>query len=252
MAYTVKQLSEIAGVSIRTLRYYDEIDLLKPYEISESGYRLYSEKEVDLLQQILFYKAMDFKLEEIQQIITDKDFDINETLIKHRKRLVEKRKHIEKLITLVDKTIAYNKGEMEMTNMEKFEAFKTKKLKENETKYGKEIREKYGEETVNKANHKFMNLTEEAFQEMKNVEAEMIEALKEVIKTKDLDSREAKLVYEKHKEWLNFTWPRYTKEAHIGVAQMYVADERFSQYYKDKVGTDCAEVICEIIKKYAI
>ena len=80
----------------------------------------------------------------------------------------------------------------------------------------------------------------------------MITALKEVIQTDDLDSKAAQLVYEKHKEWLSFTLPRYSKEVHVGLGQMYVIDERFAQYYKDKVGVECAQLLCEIIKKYAV
>ncbi len=251
MEYTIKKLGELAGVSVRTLRYYDEIGLLKPCRVNESGYRIYSEKEVDLLQQILFYKAMEFRLEEIQQIMADEMFNVNEALMAHRERLECKRKQIDELIRLVDKTIAHNKGEKEMADMEKFEAFKNEKLQENEVKYGKEIREKYGEDVIDESNHKFMNLTREGFDKMEKVEAEMIEALKEVVKNGDIGSKTAQLVYEKHKEWLSFTWPKYSKEAHVGVAQMYVVDERFSQYYKDKVGTECANLLFEIIKKYA-
>lgn len=250
--YTIKQLGEMAGVSVRTLRYYDEIGLLKPERINGSGYRIYGQREVDLLQQILFYKAMDFRLEEVQRIIGDENFDINVALVEQRKRLIDKKDQIEALIAMVDKTIAHNKGEKEMSNMEKFEAFKKEKLQRNEDKFGKEIREKYGENTVAQANHKFMNLTEEAFNKMENVEAEMIAALKNVIQTGDLDSKAAQLVYEKHKEWLSFTWPKYSKEAHVGVSEMYVADERFAQYYKNKVGVECAQLLCDIIKKYAV
>lgn len=252
MEYTIKEFGELAGVSVRTLRYYDEIGLLKPCRINESGYRIYGEKEVDLLQQILFYRAMDFRLEEVRRIMEDEKFDVNEALEAHRERLVEKKRQIEALIKLVDETVAHNKGEKEMKDMEKFEAFKAEKLQENEAKYGEEIREKYGEDTVSKSNRKFMNLTEEAFKKMGNVEAEMIEALKEVIKTGDLDSTQAQLVYEKHKEWLGFTWPNYSKEAHVGLGEMYVLDERFAEYYKDKVGIDCVNLLCEIIKKYAV
>ena len=67
MEYTIKNLAQLAGVSVRTLRYYDEIGLLKPCRVNLSGYRIYGEKEVDLLQQILFYKSIDMKLEEISR-----------------------------------------------------------------------------------------------------------------------------------------------------------------------------------------
>ena len=82
MEYTIKKLAEIAGVSARTLRYYDEIGLLKPCRINSSGYRIYGQNEVDLLQQILFYKSMDMKLEEIQNLISKPNFNIEKALRK--------------------------------------------------------------------------------------------------------------------------------------------------------------------------
>jgi len=252
MEYTIKKLSQLAGVSSRTLRYYDEIGLLKPCRVSSTGYRIYGEKEVDLLQQILLYRSMDIKLEDIKEIIYNKDFDINKSLIEHRERLISRRKQLDLLIQTVEKTIDYNKGEIEMSNKEKFEGFKKQALEENERKYGKEIREKYGEKIIEESNKKWLNMTEEDMKKMQNIEKEMFEALEEVIKTKDLESEAAKKVYEKHKEWLTFSWPTYSSEAHVGLAEMYVADERFAKYYNDAVGTkEATETLRDCIVKYA-
>ena len=252
MEYTIKKLSQLAGVSSRTLRYYDEIGLLKPCRVSSTGYRIYGEKEVDLLQQILLYRSMDIKLEDIKEIIYNKDFDINKSLIEHRERLISRRKQLDLLIQTVEKTIDYNKGEIEMSNKEKFEGFKKQALEENERKYGKEIREKYGEKIIEESNKKWLNMTEEDMKKMQNIEKEMFEALEEVIKTKDLESEAAKKVYEKHKEWLTFSWPTYSSEAHVGLAEMYVADERFAKYYNDAAGTkEATETLRDCIVKYA-
>ena len=70
MEYSIKSLAKLAGISTRTLRYYDEIGLLKPLRINSSGYRIYGDKEVDILQQILFYKALELPLEKIKEINT--------------------------------------------------------------------------------------------------------------------------------------------------------------------------------------
>lgn len=88
MQYTVKQLGDLAGVSARTLRYYDEIDLLKPADVTEAGYRLYGPDEVDRLQQILFYREMGMGLDQIKQIMNDPHFDLKEALLSHRKNLL--------------------------------------------------------------------------------------------------------------------------------------------------------------------
>lgn len=250
MEYTIKKLAEIAGVSARTLRYYDEIGLLKPCRVSSAGYRIYGEHEVDMLQQIMFYKSMDLSLDEINDILSRSDFDIEEALLKHREELIEKRKQLDQLILTVEKTLLYDKGEAKMKDKEKFEGFKKGLLDENEAKYGKEIRKKYGNDTIEKSNKKFMNMDKEQFDKMNEVESEMIEVLKNVIHSGDLNSQYSEDVYNKHKQWLEFTWPTYSKEAHAGLAEMYVADDRFRKYYSDKAGMDCVDTLRDIIVKY--
>lgn len=251
MEYTIKKLAEMAGVSTRTLRYYDEIGLLKPCRVNSSGYRIYGEKEIDILQQILLYRSMDIKLEDIQNIIANPNFNICQSLIEHRESLISRRNQLDQLILTVEKTIEYKKGEISMSNKEKFEGFKKEKLKENEEKYGKEIRDKYGKETVEASNKKFMNLSEEDFNEMQRLESEVFENLLKVSDSGDLDSEEAKKVYKNHKKWLCFSWPSYSKEAHAGLAEMYVADERFAKYYNDKADKEVVEILRDIIVKYA-
>ena len=88
MEYSIRDLSKMAGISTRTLRYYDEIDILKPAKISDSGYRVYSDNEIDILQQILFYKELGLDLKTIKQILSSPSFDIVEALYKHKKALI--------------------------------------------------------------------------------------------------------------------------------------------------------------------
>lgn len=124
LEYSIHELSKIAKISTRTLRYYHEIDLLKPKRINSSGYRIYGENEVDKLQQILFYKSMGFKLEDIKSIVSSPSFDIMTALNSHKKELLKRREEIDLLIENVEKTISYKKGEIKMSDKEKFEAFK--------------------------------------------------------------------------------------------------------------------------------
>lgn len=251
MEYTVKKLAEIAGISKRTLRYYDDIGLLKPCRINSSGYRIYGENEIDMLQQILFYRSMDMKLEDIHSIITHPDFDITKSLIEHHQKLISKRNQIDQLISTVEKTILNRKGEVPMSVNEKFEGFKKETIKENEEKYGDEIRKKYGEKTIEDSNKKFLNMSEDDYQKMLQVEKEMFESLKEVLKTNDLESGIAKNVFAKHKEWLGFTWTSYSPDAHIGMAKMYVADERFAEYYNSRIEANAVKTLHDIILMYA-
>lgn len=86
MEYTIKKVADLSGISTRTLRYYDEINLLKPERINSSGYRIYGTKEVDKLQQILFYRSLDMKLEEIQKIMATPNYDPQHALQDHYQR----------------------------------------------------------------------------------------------------------------------------------------------------------------------
>lgn len=251
MEYSIKKLADLAGVTTRTLRYYDEIGLLKPIRINSSGYRIYGEKEIDLLQQILFYRSMDMKLEDIQRIISYPDFDIHKALIEHHQQLISKRNQLDQLISTIEKTIDYNKGVIKMSNKEKFEGFKRERLTENESNYGKEIRKKYGEEKVEASNKRFMNISENDFKIMQDTENEMFQFLKEVVKTKDLESETAKAVYEKHKTWLTFTWGSYSADSHIGLVEMYVEDKRFADYYNNRAGEEVVTTLRDIIIRYA-
>ena len=148
MEYTIQKLSRLAGVSTRTLRFYDEIGLLKPKRTSSSGYRIYGEAEVDRLQQILFFKQLSFSLDEIKAAMDDPAYDAERSLVAHKQALLEKKTEIELLIKTVDATLDEKRGGRKMSDKEKFEGLKKELLDENETRYGQEIRGKYGEKTV--------------------------------------------------------------------------------------------------------
>lgn len=154
MEYTIQKLAQMAGVSTRTLRYYDELDMLKPARINSSGYRIYCQAEIDQLQQILFYRELGVSLESIKEIVTSSSYNPAQALREHHEKLLEKRKLLDSLILNVQKTIARTEGRITMTDKEKFEGLKKKTIDENEAKYGKEIRKKYGYETVNQSNQK--------------------------------------------------------------------------------------------------
>jgi DNA-binding transcriptional MerR regulator len=237
MEYTINNLGKLAGVSTRTLRYYDEIDLLKPARTSSTGYRIYGEKEVNLLQQILFYRELGLSLERIREIIRSDEFDERHALIEHRKNLLERKAQLEALLVNVEKSIAAYEGGTKMNDKEKFEGFKSKLIEDNEKKYGKEIREKYGNDVVEKSNAKVKGMSQEDHERITALGTAVIETLHKAMDTKDPGSDLAQKAAALHKEWLTFYWDSYSKEAHAGLAQMYVDDERFTAYYdKEKPG----------------
>lgn len=234
MEYTVQKLAQMAGVSTRTLRYYDEIGILKPARINSSGYRIYGLAEVDRLQQILFYRELGVSLESIKEIVTAPAFDGARALREHREKLLEKRAQLDALISNVEKTIAVTEGRMKMTDKEKFEGFKQKLVEDNEAKYGKEIREKYSDEAVSKSNDKVKNMTQEQYEEVTKLANDVLETLYAAFKTGDPAGELAQKAADLHRQWLCYYWDSYSKEAHAGLAQMYVDDPRFTAYYDEK------------------
>ena len=236
MEYSITELSKLAGVSARTLRYYEEIGLLIPLYTNESGYRFYGEKEVELLQQILFYRERGFELKQIRDLIYREDFDVLQALKEHLLELEKKRNRMDLLIRTVEQTISQLKGECEMADEEKFQGFKEQIVKENEEKYGGEIRSKYGDEAVDGSNKKMLNMSEEEWQQFQHLEEEIKERLKEGVRAGiKADSEEAKEIALLHRQWISMTWKKYDAQAHKGVAKMYLCDDRFRKYYDEEV-----------------
>jgi DNA-binding transcriptional MerR regulator len=236
MEYTVKKLARLAGISTRTLRYYDEIGILKPAKINSSGYRIYGQAEVDRLQQILFYKELGVSLDVIKEIVTSPTYDGAKALREHRDQLLAKRKQLDVLIANVEKTIASMEGRIIMTDKEKFEGFKKQMIDDNEAKYGDEIRAKYGDDVVNRSYEKLKNMTKEEYEEVTRLADEVLATLAEAFANGDPASEIAQKTAELHKQWLTYFWSEYSKEAHAGLAQMYVDDERFKAYYEKQPG----------------
>lgn len=234
MEYSILKLSQIAGVSTRTLRYYDEIGILKPARTNSSGYRIYGQTEVDLLQQIMFYRELGVNLDVIKEIITSGEFDEMKALQDHLVKLLAQRQQLEVLIENVTRTMEYKKGNLKMNDKEKFEGFKKKLVEDNEQKYGKEIREKYGEEQVEKSNRKMLNMTKEQYEAFEKLTQEVLDTLDAAYATGDPAGELAQKAADLHRQWLCYTWSSYSKEAHLGLAQMYVEDERFTAYYDKK------------------
>lgn len=249
MNYKIKELAKLAGISIRTLHYYDQIGLLSPSKRSEGNYRIYIESDVDMLQQILFFKEAGLKLEQIKMLMknlnSDKRLKILETHLESLKDELERNKS---LIENVKKTMKVLKGETSMTNNEKFEGLKKDLLLQNELKYKDEVVNHWGEAKYTASVNTIKDMTKEKFLYFKKLETEIIEILKETRNNYDetLITKVAKL----HEEWIKLAWGgNYTKEMHLGVVDFYIQDERFKHYY-DQHGEGLARLLRDAIHKY--
>ncbi|HML36493.1 MAG TPA: MerR family transcriptional regulator [Bacillota bacterium] len=249
MEYSIDKLAKLAGITTRTLRYYDAIGLLSPRRVSTNGYRVYGQKEVDLLQQILFYRELGVQLNEIKNIVQSKNYDGSAALQGHLSTLKAKKEQLELLIVNVEKTIAALKGEIKMSDKEKFEGFKQKMIEKNEQQYGKEIRKRFGDAVIDGSNAKMMKLTADQYEAWQKLSMQINESLKIAFEQGDPSGELAQQVCEMHKAWLEYSWTHYSKEAHLELAQMYVSDPRFKEYY-DSIEEGCAEFLLEALKVY--
>lgn len=251
MEYTISQLAELASVSARTLRYYDQIGLLKPAHVSGAGYRFYGTAEVDRLQQILFYRELGLSLSEIASLLDASCVPLQETLQHHLAALKQQRDRLDALILTVEKTIRHQTGEIDMDDKEKFEGFKQKLIRENDATYGEELRNKYDKDILMRSNSKIRSMSEADYQAWTALEAEILLTLEQaVLDHSDPSSEIGKQITDLHRKWLSYSWPSYSSAAHKGLAQMYVCDERFAAYY-DRNISGCAVFLRDAIFSHA-
>lgn len=250
MEYTIKALADLAGVTPRTLRWYDQKGLLKPRRTTEAGYRLYGPEEVNRLQTILFYKELGLDLSAIGALLSAPDFRREAALQSHLKELKSRKKRLDALILTVQRTIDEAKGGTRMSDHEKFEAFKRRAVETNEAQYGREIREKYGDKEVDRANASVLSLTEEEYREWKSLGDEILTALPAAVRSgADPAGEEGRRIARLHRRWLSYSWEAYTPQAHRGLGELYTADARFTAYY-DREAPGCAAFLRDAIRAY--
>lgn len=251
--YKVNELARLSGVSVRTLHYYDEIGLLKPLRTEQNGYRIYGQEQVDLLQQILFFRELGMGLNDIAATLNAADFDTEASLEKHLSDLMKKRERLDSLIENVRKSLRSLRGDSIMKNEEKFEGFKEAVIKENKEKYGDEVVEKYGAEAFEGSNSRVAAMSREQWERQEALAREILSLLKAALPSGLPESREAQQAAELHREWLCMFWKpgQYSKLAHLCLAEAYVSDERFRRYYDDAAGSGAAQLLRDAIEVYA-
>ncbi|MBU5593438.1 MerR family transcriptional regulator [Clostridium sp. MSJ-4] len=228
MEYTVKSVADITGVSIRTLHHYDHIGLLRPHNKTESGYRLYSDSDLEKLQQILFFKELDFTLEEIKKVMNSPIYDKKEALKCHKELLLRKKSRLDNILKSVEITIKAMEGEIDMSKKDMFESFDDSKIEE----YRKEVREKYGEEIVDQCDKKTRGYNKDKWNSL-NAEGERI--FREISLLMNEGAREEKVqkLIKEHYKYINDNFYNCTPEIYKGLGDLYIQDERFTAYYEN-------------------
>ena len=239
MKMKIKEFAEFTGVSVRTLHYYDEIGLLVPaYVDGFTGYRYYDENSLLRMQEILFYRELDFSLKSIGEILSSPNYDKNKVLKEQKHLLVLKKERLERLISAIDGAV---KGEniMRAFDNSEFEKHKAEaKEKWGQTPAYKE----HAKKTKNYSKEKWNNLAEQ----MNDILAEFASCMKSGDEPESTKAQNLVKMLQNH---ITQNYYLCTNEILAGLGQMYVADERFRNNI-DKNADGTATFICEAIKVY--
>ena len=251
MEYSIQELSRLSGVTTRTLRWYDQIGLLKPSRIAANGYRCYGPAQVDRLQDILYYRALGVELARIKAYLDDPSFDRRAALKSHLAALETRRRQLDRLIDSVQRTIDAQERNEIMNDHEKFEAFKEETIRRNEADYGPEARRRYGSGPVDAAHKAIRGMTPAAYQEWTSLDQEILARLEDAVRSgASPDGPEGQALTRLHRRWLTFTIPTCDAAQHRGIAALYVADPRFTAYY-DRNLPGCARFLSEAVARWA-
>lgn len=242
MAYTVNKLAKLSGVSARTLRFYDEIGLLKPAYVGDNDYRYYKEEQLLMLQQILFYRELDFPLSEIQRIVNSDTFDKIESLKSHKRILEQRFDQTQQMIKTIDKTISHLRGKETMKDEELYYGFDSEKQKKYEKRLiaegviTQDYIDEYKKKMTDRDKDKFM-------EEGKEINHALISAINKGLKP---SSQEVQAVMRRHHTWVGWN---PTKEGYIALSERYLTPE-FKRFY-DKLHPELLNYIVEAMKIFA-
>lgn len=238
----------MSGVSIRTLRLYDEMGLVRPARL-QNGYRTYSSSDLDALQQVVLYRSCGMELSKIAQVLQEPSFDRKAALREHLTNLESRRRELDKTIAMLERTIGFLEGEATMSDEEKFAGLKQVTITENEKRHGLEARERWGDEVIDTSNKRIADMSKETWNMREELDQHIIDILARAVKDGVLDDGAAKELASLHTEWLTMQWGegRYSSEVHKAIAKMYLQDGRFTDHYDSKAGAGATELLARAI-----
>lgn len=243
--YTIKKLADLAGVSVRTLHHYDQIGLLRPHKRSKTNYRYYGSFEVLRLQQILFYRELEFPLEKIKEIVDEPKFNLASSLKFQRKELEKRAERLKKLLDTVDKTLYNLNHKTMLTDDELYAGFKSP---EEGKALTEEAKQRWGEDEVKKSHDLVKKMSPPQWKAVQEESTALAQKFADLMGTHKPDSEDVQrtvALFHKHME--NF-YP-VVEERLRGLGQMYVTDDRFRAFY-DKFKIGLADFINEAIQIY--
>lgn len=253
MAYQINELASMAGISLRTLRYYDEIGLLSPASRSPAGYRLYSDDDLEQLQQILFWRELDFALDKIKQLINEPDLDRQQALQMQAKLLQERAERFLRLAELARNTLDSEKGARKMVNKDLFSAFNYEKMMEEQKQYEAEVEERWGNtEAYRISRQRTAGYSKEDWERINAVQMHNLKELAQLFQAGvPHDDSKVLAVVARNLQFINDNFYPCSLEIFSGLGSMYVSDERFTAFY-DRLAPGLAVYYNEAIQHYYI
>lgn len=243
MKMQINEFAKLTGVSVRTLHYYDEIGLLKPAFVDgQNGYRFYDENSLLRMQEILFYRELDFELKSISEILSSTDYDKKKALAEQRKLLILKKERLERIIDALD---GAQKGKITM------KAFDNSDYETARKKYETEAKKRWGETDAYKEHaEKTANYTADKWQEVNDGLMSVLAKFAECMQNGNTaDSGEAQALVNELQNYITDNYYTCTNEILAGLGLMYVADERFKTNI-DKNGNGTADFVSKAIENY--
>lgn len=249
MSHTVKQLAKISGVSVRTLHWYDEKDILKPSYHGVNGYRYYEEEQLLMLQQILFFRELGLSLNDIQRLLQRDDFNKIEALQSHKQILMKEIDRKKSLIITIDKTILRLGGKKIMQDKELYQGFDKAKQKEYEQYLVKEYGTK-AEELLKSSHKRTAKWDKDEWEGVKKTGDQIHKELADAINSGlDPESEEVQKIIHCHYEMQNRFYD-LTKEVYLGLADLYAQHPDFKKFF-DVYHLKMIEYIGEAMRYYA-
>lgn len=225
--YKIKDIADIANISVRTLHHYDKIDLLKPEAISSSGYRLYSDQSLETLQQILFYKEIGCSLQQIKSILESPDFDRKRALLQHKDLLKKKKERLEEMIQTIDQTLLIIEGGGTMNKEEMFEGFDMSEIEHYQKKYAKEAQELYGKKIVDETLKRTTKYSKDEWKSITKTQEAIYQTLIEGM-SHGPDDPQVQQAVASWQKYITDNFYDCTLEILRGLGDLYVHDERFT------------------------
>ena len=243
MKLQIKEFAELTGVSVRTLHYYDEIGLLKPCFVDkQNGYRFYDETSLERMQEILFYRELDFPLKSIAEILASPNYDKQKALTEQKRLLTLKKDRLERLIAALEQA---EKGEITMSAFDNSEYEIARQQYEDEAKQRWGGTDAYKESQAKTAGYS-KDKWNDVLTGLNGVFAEFAKCRNS---GESDDSDTARLLVKKLQDYITANFYHCTNEILAGLGQMYVCDERFKNNI-DSHGEGTAEFVAEAIKIY--